>query len=444
MEKFKRNKWIDPQKTPVSNDLRRIPVFPEPQGPEGTIVLYNGRIFDGSGTPAQKGTLVIERNKIKDILPPDSRRYPENALVIDAGDKTVMPGLIEMHTHLCTFEPQVPERLYWNQADAVLRGMERLRYWIECGITSVRDNCSPGDAPFRLKDWITQNRIPGPRVFPVGQGITATGGHGAEGHEDDELANSEIYVANGPDEWRKAVRTQFNRGADWIKTLSHFSMDEIAAAVSEAHDLGLKVTVDAETFYIQRAVEAGVDCVEHPLPRSDEAIRLMAEKKTEAIPTLIPYIYIFDIAGNYSGTPSRRFTFNKEDNLEMLSRMRAAGIKMGIGTDLTFDWFRHLPDAYITEMKQFLHVGYSVPEVLSIATKTNAEILGMDEKLGTLTPGKLADVILIDGSPDANIDDIAKIELVIRDGYIVVKDGRVFIPRHSHRKGTPKGWIDRS
>ncbi|MBN1222303.1 MAG: amidohydrolase family protein [Candidatus Aminicenantes bacterium] len=439
---FNRSIWIDPKKTPVSNDLRRVPVFPEPKGPEGTIVLRDGRIFDGSGTPARRGTLVIERNKIKDILPPNTGQYPKSALVINAADKTIMPGLIEMHTHLCTFEPGVPERLYWNQADAVLRGVERLRYWIECGITSVRDNCSAGDAPFRLKEWVARNRIAGPRIFPVGQGITATGGHGAEGYEEDELINSEICIADGPEGWRKAVRKQFNRGADWIKTLSHFSSSEIAAAVDEAHDLGLRVTADAETFYIHRAVEAGVDCVEHPLPRTDETIKLMAEKKTYAIPTLIPYIYIFNIAGNYSGTPSRRFTFNMEDNLEMLSRMKSAGVKMGIGTDLTFDWFRHLPDAYITEMKQFLKVGFSVPEVLSIATKTNAEILGMDDKLGTLGAGKLADVIVIEGKPDKNIDDIAKIDLVIRDGHIVVKEGRIFTPRHTPRKGTPKGWID--
>jgi imidazolonepropionase-like amidohydrolase len=103
--------------------------------------------------------------------------------------------------------------------------------------------------------------------------------------------------ASGPDDWREAVREQFKRGADVIKLASHYSREEIAAAVDEAHALGLKVAVDAETFYIQWAVEAGADTIEHPLPRTDETIRLMAEKGTQAVPTLIPYIYIFDLAG---------------------------------------------------------------------------------------------------------------------------------------------------
>jgi len=95
---------------------------------------------------------------------------------------------------------------------------------------------------------------------------------------------------------------------------------------------------------------------------------------THAVPTLVPYIYIFDLAGGYYGSTSRRFTFSKEDNLGVLRRMKEAGIKMGIGTDLVVNWFRYLPKAFITELKQFVKVGYSIPEVLMTATKTNAEI----------------------------------------------------------------------
>jgi imidazolonepropionase-like amidohydrolase len=234
----------------------------------------------------------------------------------------------------------------------------------------------------------------------------------------------------GPDDWREAVREEFNRGADFIKLGSHYSREEIRAAVDEAHALGIKVAVDAETYFIQWAVEAGADCIEHPLPRTDETIRLMAEKGTEAVPTLVPYMYIFDLAGGYYGSTSRRFTFSKEANLDVLRRMKEAGVKMGIGTDLVVNWFRYLPTAYITELKQFVKVGYSIPEVLMTATKTNAEILDMDDKLGTLEPGKLADVIVIEGKPDSNLDDLANIDIVIRDGYVLVEKGQVVIPRH--------------
>ena len=443
VKQFERRKWINNETTTVTDDTRRLPIPPDPKGPEGTTVLRGGRIFDASGADIFIGSIVLEHNKIKKILEGDSQEWPDDATVIDVSGKTVMPGLIDMHVHLTTFEPGVPPELHYNLSDATLRGIERMRYWIECGVTSVRDLCAPGDVPFRLKQWSAQNRIPGPRVFPVGQLITGTGGHGAEGRENIDPFASEVYVADGPHEWRKAVRVQFNRGADWIKVGSHYSREEIAAAVDEAHTLGLKVSADAETFYIQWAVEAGADCIEHPLPRSDETIKMMVEKGTEAIPTLIPYIFIFDIAGNYFGTPSRRFTFSKAANLNVLRRMKEAGVKLGLGTDLTFDWFRHLPDAYITEMKQYLAVGYTAPEVLMTATRINAEILDMGDKLGTLTPGKLADVIVINGKPDKNIDELANVELVIRDGWLVVKNGRVFVPRHPHRTGTPKGWIDR-
>ena len=237
-------------------------------------------------------------------------------------------------------------------------------------------------------------------------------------------------VAEGPDQWRQAVREQFNRGADLIKIGSHFSRDELKAAVEEAHALGLKVGSDAETFYIQWAVEAGVDVIEHPLPRTDETIRLMARKGTEAVPTLVPYAIIFDEWGGYYGSTSRRFTFSKEANLEVLRRMKKAGIKMGIGTDLVTNWFRYLPAPYITELKYFVQAGYTIPEALVAATKTNAEILDMSDKLGTLEPGKLADVPSSRASRTRTWTTWPKVDIVIRDGYLVIKDGEVLIPRH--------------
>jgi imidazolonepropionase-like amidohydrolase len=148
------------------------------------------------------------------------------------------------------------------------------------------------------------------------------------------------------------------------------------------------------------------------------------------VPTLIPYAYIFDQWGGYFGATSRRFTFSKEANLDVLRRMKKAGIKMGIGTDLVIDWFRYLPQPYIRELKYFVEAGYTIPEALVAATKTNSEILDMSDKLGTLEPGKLADVAVFAGRPDQNLDDLAKVDIVIRDGYLVVKGGEVVIPRH--------------
>ncbi len=236
--------------------------------------------------------------------------------------------------------------------------------------------------------------------------------------------------ASGPDDWRNAVREQFDKGADVIKVASHFSRAEVAAAVDEAHSLGLKVMADAETFYIQWAVEAGVDVIEHPLPRTDETIGLMAQKGTQAVPTLVPYVIIFDKYGGYFGSTSRRFSFSKEANLEVVRRMKRAGVTMGIGTDLVDNWFRHLPGAYIEELKQFVAAGYTIPETLNLATKVNAKILDLDDKLGTLEPGKLADILVVDGRPDENLDDLARVATVIKDGRVAVEGGDVRIPRH--------------
>ena len=128
---------------------------------------------------------------------------------------------------------------------------------------------------------------------------------------------------------------------------------------------------------------------------------------------------------------SRRFTFSKEANLEMLKRLRKAGVKCGVGTDLILHWYRYMPGPYIRELKNFVNAGWSVPEALVAATKTNAEILDMDDRLGTLQPGKLADILVVNGRPDEDLDDLAKVEHVIRDGYLVVESGHVAIPRHT-------------
>jgi len=425
-----RRKFLDPA-TPVSDDPRRIPVKPGPGGPDRSLVLRGGRIFDGTGAAAHEGTLVIERNKISKILPPASADWPKTAEVVDVTGKTILPGLIDLHTHLTYPSTEGDVLKAPSESDATLRAAEKLRYFVESGITSVRDVGSQGDVTFRLKEWVRENRLAGPRVFPAGQFITGEGGHSTENTPDEWIKwMGATRLASGPDDWRLAVREQFHKGADVIKLGSHFSFEEIRAAVQEAHELGLKVTVDSETFYIQRAVEAGADTIEHPLPRSEETIQLMAKKGVAADPTLIPYQIIFEEWGGYFGSTSRRFTFSNDANLEMLKRLKRAGIKCGVGTDLILHWYRYLPGPYIRELKNFVAAGWSVPEALTAATKTNSEILDMNDRLGTLEAGKLADVLVVDGKPDENLDDLAKVDLVIRDGFTVVQCGKLAVPRH--------------
>ena len=427
-----RRRFLDTAITRTTDDPRRTPIPAERRtGPERVVVVRNGRLFDGTGAAAREGTVVITGNRITAILAPNAAAtWPRDARVIDAAGKTVMPGLIDMHTHLSYVNPETDPGRTADAADGALRGAERLRYFIETGITSIRDVGSFGSIAMILKDWVRQDRIPGPRVFPAGQLIVGLGGHGAEGDQGSSPLVSTVRIANGADDWRRAVREQFNNGADVIKIASHFSVDEVSAAVNEAHALGLRITCDCETFYVERAVDAGVDMIEHPLPRTDEVIAKMAAKDVASDPTLVPYEIIFDQSGGYWGSTSRRFTFSKEANLEMLRRLRRAGVKLGIGTDLVTDWYRYMPAPYLLEMQRFKEAGFTAPEVLAIATRQNAELLDMSDKIGTLTVGKLADVLIVNGRPDVTLDDITKVDVVIRNGTVLVENGRVSTPRH--------------
>ncbi|MBZ9628819.1 amidohydrolase family protein [Psychroflexus sp. CAK1W] len=419
------------EETRLLPDVRRVPMPPHnPFAPKDSIAILGGRVFDGTGSPAKMKDILIYSNKIEAVVDPGTLVLPANITVLDLNGETVMPGLIDLHTHL-TYVESGNLAIALDEADATLRAVERMRYYIESGITSVRDVGSMGTIPFRLKDWVFRGRLIGPRVFPAGTLITAPGGHGAEDWSPLNSGAGTITEASGPVEWRKAVRENFRKGADIIKVASHFSKDEIVAAVEEAHALGLQVTCDCETFYIEWAVDAGVDIIEHPLPRTDKVIKKMAENNVASVPTLIPYDYIFDQRGGYWLSTSRRFSFSKEDNLKMLKRLKKAGVKIGVGTDLVVGWFRFLPDAYISELKNYIKAGFTKEEVLIAATKTSAEILDMDHMLGTLEKGKLADLIIINGKPDENLEDLKKIKMVIRDGEVVIRDGRIFIPRHT-------------
>jgi imidazolonepropionase-like amidohydrolase len=419
----------------TTDDVRRVPMAPGNNAPTGSFVLVGGRVFDSTGAAAAMATVVVEGKTIVAILEPGDESWPSEAKVYEVTGKTLMPGLIDLHTHLSYVEEfgQPDELSAKNIADATLRAQYRMGIYVGSGITTVRDVASNGEVPFILKQWQAAGRIPGPRVFPAGQLIVGRGGHGTEGYLlkiASEFPEAMVREASGPDEWRDAVRLQFKRGADVIKLASHYSQAEINAAVDEAHALGLPVTVDAETQYIDMAIAAGVDSIEHPLPRSDEAIELMAANGIASVPTLVTYKYVNRLGGGYYGSTSRRFTLNEDSIIEMLQKMKDAGIKLGVGTDLVIDWIKYMPTAYIDELKCLIDVGYSVQEALIAATRTSAEILKMGDRLGTIEVGKLADIIVVDGRPDENLDDLAKVQTVFVNGRLMVLDKQIYIEPH--------------
>lgn len=423
-----RRAYIDAD-TRTSDDPVRIPRRPS-DAPQDEIVLKGGRVFDAVGDTARPATIVIKGDRIKSVLPPGASGWSAEARVIDVDGKTVMPGLIDMHVHVTYPDRDTPIDEQASEGAGVLRGQRNLRFFLEAGVTSARDLNGVSNAPYLLSEWSADNAIHAPRVFTAGHIITGTGGHATERPITPNHGPEYAWEADGADAWRTAVRKTFKQGASVIKIASHFSAAEIAAAVEEAHMLGLKVTCDCETIYTEMAVAAGVDMIEHPLPRSDETVRLMAKKRIASVPTLQVYQNVIDRAGGFYGSTSRRFAMTSQSNFDMFKKMKAAGIEMGVGTDAIGDASRLIPNMYIAELKWFVKGGYSISDALKAATMTNAKLLDMDDRLGSLEAGKLADIIVVDGRPDENLDDLARIDLVIKDGLVLIKAGVLATPRH--------------
>jgi imidazolonepropionase-like amidohydrolase len=438
---YDRGQWLPPS-VPTSDDVLRIPVPADYNAPKGSFVLVGGRLFDGTGAAARPATVVVQGKTIVAVLKPGERNWPADAVVYDVTGKTVMPGLIDLHTHLTFLDAADTANIYsaagMSGAESVMRGLRRMAIHLQAGVTSVRDVASHGDAPFVLKRLQASGEIQGPRIFTAGQLITQTGGHAAlhamnPGYPENPNANpnSMVRVASGPDAWREAVRIQFAKGVDLIKLASEYSQAEITAAVDEAHSLGLPVTVDSETQYIDMAIKAGVDSIEHPLPRSDAAVALMAKRGIASVPTLIPYRIISRNSGGYFGSTSRRFELNENTILDMAKKMRRAGVKMGVGLDLIVNWPDYMPGAYINELQSFTDIGFSKIEALVAATRTSAEIMRMSDRLGTIEPGKLADIIVVDGNPDEDFGALRKVRTAFVNGRMMLQDGRIYKPAHT-------------
>jgi imidazolonepropionase-like amidohydrolase len=436
---YNRDRWL-PKSVPTSDDVLRIPVPADFNVPKGSFVLVGGRLFDGTGTAARPATIVVQGKTISALLKPGERNWPADAVVYDISGKTVMPGLIDLHTHL-TFLDVEDMSVYspgnTSGAESVMRGLRRMAIHLQAGVTSVRDVASHGDAPFVLKRLQASGEIQGPRIFTAGQLITQPGGHGAlhavtanYPEVPNGNPNSMVRIASGPEQWREAVRIQFTKGADLIKLASEYTQEEITAAVDEAHSLGLPVTVDSETQYIDMAIKAGVDSIEHPLPRSDEAISLMAKRGIASVPTLVTYRIIQRKSGGYFGSTSRRFELNEDSIVAMAKKLRRAKVKMGIGLDLITDAPNYMPGAYIDELESFTQIGFTKAEALVAATRTSAEIMHMGDRLGTIEVGKLADIIVVDGNPDEDFSALRKVRTVFVNGRLELQEGRIYKPAH--------------
>ncbi|MEX2123447.1 MAG: amidohydrolase family protein [Woeseia sp.] len=429
----------DPTDTTFSTtaDPRRVRIPTVSSEADPIIVLKGGTLIDGTGSgPTADMVLVIQGSRILEAGPANEVEMPQGEFpIIDVSGLYVIPGLIDLHIHLAQQWKADDSRYVDSDAAAAIRGIRKLSALLDGGITTVRDVGTRNDVALKVKEAVERRIFEGPRVYSAGKGILARGGHGDEIRSGaSEASKGTIHsggpygrVANGATDWTLAVREQIRENADLIKLFAPFSRDEVSAAVTEAHMQGFRVTVDAFGKYTTWAVEAGADSIEHTLATPDEAIELMHKHGTALVPTLTTYHTLLTEGIASAGVPPggyyhdlhRSFDMTHEGNLQVVRKAHEAGVKIGVGTDMGFAGEEHYPGAYFVEMAFLKDAGLDDADVLASATRIAAEILGMEDRLGTLEKGKLADVLVVRANPLVNIQNVKEIELVIANGRVV-------------------------
>jgi len=421
--------------TSTTNDPRRVPVPPRDISKDPILVVRGGTLFDGTGAePVANAVVVLQGNRILDVGSAAAVRVPQKPdRVIDVAGGWIVPGLVDLHIHF-TQQRGDDFQLYRDSpAAAAIRGVLLASQLIDAGITAVRDVGTLDDVALKIKEASQRHMIDAPRVFWAGKLIGSRGGHGdeitetASGRPRPLESSGRHRVANGPGDWRLAVREQIRMGADLIKLTAPFTKDEVAAAIDEAHMLGIRVTADAFGDYVTWASEARIDAIEHPLAIPDAAIAAMAKNGTAFVPTMTAFYNPTKIGypsahippGAFYYTMSRRFSMTHDDNMATLRKARAANLKMGIGTDIPFENEKRYPGDYFQELRFFKEAGYTDKEILMIATRNGGEVLGIPDMIGTLEKGKLADLLVVDGNPIQDIENLRKTRLVIADGRVV-------------------------
>lgn len=418
----------------TTDDPRRVPIPPRDESNAPVLVLRGGTLIDGTGAEPVPNALVIIRGRhVVAAGPAGKVAVPANAArTIDTTGLYMLPGLIDLHMHFTQQRGDDFERYRDSPAAAAIRSTVLAGQFLDGGITAVRDVGTVDDVALKMKEAVQRRIIQGPRVFWAGKLIASRGGHADEitetgsGRPRSLEASGRIRVANGPGDWRLAVREQIRMGADLIKLTAPFTRDEVAAAVDEAHMLGIRVTADAFGDYVTWGAEAGIDAIEHPLAIPDRAIKAMAEKGTAFVPTLTAFYNVLTtgypsahIPAGFYYTMSRRFSMTHEMNVDSVRKARAAGVRIGVGTDIPFENEKRYPSDYFVELKLLKDAGLTDTELVAAATRVGAEILDMADKLGTIEPGKLADVLVVSANPLLDVQNLRSMKLVIADGVVV-------------------------
>jgi imidazolonepropionase-like amidohydrolase len=404
-----------------------------------SIVIHAGTLLAKPGEePKQKQTVVLDGGRVRDVRAGFERPQADDR-VIDLSDYFVLPGLIDCHVHLTgELGPKEKlERVEESPTAVALHAAHHARLTVEAGFTTVRDLGELGgsaDAIFSLRSAVQNGWVPGPRIFAAGSIISPTGGHGITcGYRDDvNLLLDASGRGDGVDGCRYAVRRQVSRGADFIKfvatggvltdtatgTGQQFFTDEYEAIVATAHMLGRKTTAHAHgADGMKAALLAGVDGIEHGTFMDGEVVELMLARGAFYVPTALAGMTVAEIARKETYMPPAI----REKALEVgpkivgtLERAYRAGVKIAFGTDTAVS--PHGENA--REFALMAKAGMSPMEAIVAATLTAAEHIGHAKDLGSIEPGKCADIVATKSSPLANITELERVKFVMRDGKI--------------------------
>ncbi len=399
-------------------------------------IIYCGQLIDVKGLQVLKEmSVIIDGNKIVDV----EKGYTRAAAgekTIDLKNKTVMPGLIDMHVHM---ESETGPNNYlngftWNTSDYAFQSVVFAERTLLAGFTTVRDLGGTG-ANISLRNAINKEWVKGPRIYTAGKAIATTGGHAdpTNNYRKDLMGDPgpREGVVNGPDDCAKAVRQRYKEGSDLIKitatggvlsmakdgTGAQFTEAEVRAIVSTAKDYGFKVAAHAHGAEgMKRAVLGGVSSIEHGTYMSDEVMQLMKERGTYLVPTIIAGKSSADSAkkpGYYPDIVRAKALVVGNYIQATFAKAYKAGVKIAFGTDAGVyahgkNWMEFV---YMTE------AGMPILEAIRAATLSASDLLG-DDRLGVIEKDKMADIVAVDGDPTKDVNSMGRVRFVMKNGVV--------------------------
>lgn len=404
--------------------------------PEKTVALRAARLLDvAAGRYVENAVVVVRGDRIESL----GTQVPAGAEVLDLGNRVLLPGLIDAHTHIL-LQGDATQAEYEHQilkeypAHRVARAVRALKIALEHGFTTMRDveteGASYGDVA--LRDAVNEGIIPGPRMQVAGPALSTTGTYPIQRFRPDWKFPSGVQVCDGADACRKAVREQRSYGVDWIKVYANtgglrvtpdgyidsppnWTKEELEAVVSEAHGSGLKVAAHATSDTGTRlAIAAGVDSIEHGTSIRPENAREMARKGIFLCPTLTVTAYVAEPRAKEGRAIWKEIPRVQAKSFE---NCRKAGVKIAFGTDAGgFPWTE------INQTQEFEHevrLGMSPLEAIRSATTAAAELLGLQGKIGVIAPGAYADLVAVSGDPLKDVTALSKVDFVMKAGEVV-------------------------